>query len=668
MTRDRARVLVVDDTDAARYSLVRALRGDGHEVIEASNGRRAIEATRLQSPDLLVLDVRLPDITGFEVTEELRADDATKSVAIVQVSASYTSADAQAQGLLRGADAYLIHPIEPQVLSATVHALLRMRKAEQDALAERTRAEQERMRAEANEQRYRFLADMVPQLVWSTDAQGNPDYFNQRWFEFAGGGEGTGQSANWIDSLHPEDRQLFCAAWEHSVETGEPLQVECRRWSPPVNAYRWLLVRSLPMRDEHGAVIRWFGTSTDIEMQKEALRERESLLQQARVAAAERDLLVAKLREESQRKNDFLAVLSHELRNPLAPIINSVHILELAPSGGEQAKRARDVIARQVHHMTRMVDDLLDVTRIAHGKVSLKREYVDLNNIVRRSAEDHRSVFNRAGIRLDVILPEQPICINGDATRLSQVVGNLLQNSAKFTPAGGVVTVCLNAKSPNEAVLCVTDTGAGIGAETMKHLFDAFVQAERTLDRSSGGLGLGLALAKGIVSLHGGAISARSEGPGKGAEFTVKFPLEKRRVPNLVLPGQQPGKEPRRVLIIEDHFDAADSLREALELCGHIVQVAHEATSGLQLARSFIPDVVLCDIGLPRVDGYAVARQIRNDPELNAMFLVALSGYASQEDRDKALDSGFDEHMAKPPRLERLEHLLSEVPRRFRTD
>jgi signal transduction histidine kinase len=533
MKYGKARVLVVDDTDAARYSLVRALRGDGHEVIEAENGRRALETARRESLDLMVLDVRLPDINGFEVAEELRADDATKSLAILQISSSYTSADAQAQGLLRGADAYLTHPIEPQVLSATVHALLRMRKAEQHALAERARAE---------------------------------------------------------------------------------------------------------------------------------ISEQE-----ARTATEQRDRLVVQLRHESRLKNEFLAVLSHELRNPLAPIMNSVHILERASRDGKQGVRAREVIARQVRHMTRLVDDLLDVTRISRGKVSLQREFTDLNGVVRRSIEDHRSSFYQAEVQLLVELPELPLCVNRDATRLSQVVGNLLHNAAKFTPAGGHVTVSLGIECNDQAVLRISDTGAGISPETMNHLFEPFVQGERTLDRSGGGLGLGLALARGIVELHGGSISAFSEGPGRGAAFTVKLPIENRRAPQLVLaPVQDTARGTCRVLIIEDHLDAAESLRDALELSGHVVQISHDAASGLQLARSFAPDVVLCDIGLPCVDGYAVARQMRNDPDLRSLVLVALSGYATQEDREKSFDAGFDEHMAKPPQLDVLDRLLSQAPRRFR--
>lgn len=672
MNAGNARILVVDDTDAARYSVVRTLRFAGHEVIEAMTGNSALAMVERDKPDLVVLDVHLPDILGFEVAERLRANEATRSIAILQVSASFTGAEAQVQGLERGADAYLTHPVEPQVLVATVRALLRMRRAEQEAQSERARAERalaiaeaERSHAETSESRYRFLADMVPQLVWAADAEGNPDYFNQRWYEFAGGGSERSQTVAWSESIHPEDRAGFLTAWRHSLDTGQPLEIECRRWSPPAKAYRWLLVRGMPMKDKNGVVIRWFGTSTDIEAHKQALAERERLLAEARTATAERDKLVAELREEALRKNDFLAILSHELRNPLAPIINSVFILERANRDGEQAKRAREVIGRQVQHMTRLIDDLLDVTRIARGKTHLKREQVVLNDLVRRSVEDHRSLFKSADIEISVIGLDQPFVVDGDPTRLSQVIGNLLQNAAKFTPAGGRVVVLLSESSSNEVLLTVRDTGAGISADTLKHLFEPFVQGDKTLDRSSGGLGLGLALAKGIVDLHGGSISAFSEGPGKGSEFSVRLPVAQRVEPmGPQVVERNPAVGPCRVLIIEDHSDAAESLRDALELSGHVVDVAQDGAAGIDMARANRPDAILCDIGLPLVDGYAVARLVREDPALRDVLLVALSGYALQEDVERSLEAGFDRHMAKPPRLDQLERLLSEAPRR----
>ena len=370
------------------------------------------------------------------------------------------------------------------------------------------------------------------------------------------------------------------------------------------------------------------------------------------------------LRDADRRKDEFLAVLSHELRNPLAPIRNSLFILDRAVPGSEQARRAQAIIDRQVGHLTHLIDDLLDVTRIARNKIRLQCESLDLTDLVRRTIEDHRSLFEKNEVHLDVTLPAERIAVNADRTRLAQVVGNLLQNAAKFTGKGGRAQVSLAVdETAGRAVIRVADTGVGISLELLARLFQPFAQADESMDRSKGGLGLGLALVKGLVALHGGEISVDSQGLGKGAEFVVRLPLDG------VLDVKTPtpvdsSRRIRRVLIIEDQADAAQSLREALELCGHEVQVTDNGPAGLSRAREFRPEVVLCDIGLPGMDGYQVARVFRADESLKDMFLVALSGYALPEDLQRAAEAGFDRHLAKPPRLDQLEELLSSLHRR----
>jgi two-component system CheB/CheR fusion protein len=370
------------------------------------------------------------------------------------------------------------------------------------------------------------------------------------------------------------------------------------------------------------------------------------------------------LRDADRRKDEFLAVLSHELRNPLAPIRNSLFILDRAVPGSEQARRAQAIIDRQVGHLTHLIDDLLDVTRIARNKIRLQCESLDLTDLVRRTIEDHRSLFEKNEVHLDVTLPAERIAVNADRTRLAQVVGNLLQNAAKFTGKGGRAQVSLAVdETAGRAVIRVADTGVGISPELLARLFQPFAQADESMDRSKGGLGLGLALVKGLVELHGGEISVHSQGLGKGAEFVVRLPLDG------VLDVKTPtpvdsSRRIRRVLIIEDQADAAQSLREALELCGHEVQVTDNGPAGLSRAREFRPEVVLCDIGLPGMDGYQVARVFRADESLKDIFLVALSGYALPEDLQRAAEAGFDRHLAKPPRLDQLEELLSSLRRR----
>ena len=369
------------------------------------------------------------------------------------------------------------------------------------------------------------------------------------------------------------------------------------------------------------------------------------------------------LAESDRNKNHFLAVLSHELRNPLAPITNSLYILDHAVPGGEQAHRAQAVIGRQVGQLTRLVDDLLDVTRISHNKIPLQRQRLDLNELVRRTLEDHRLQFEANEVLIELAPAPKPVLVSGDRNRLAQVVGNLLQNAAKFTGPGGRVRAIVSVDSEGKlAVVRVADTGVGMAPEMLARLFQPFSQADATLDRSKGGLGLGLALVKGLVELHGGEITAHSPGLGQGAEFVVRLPLAlEQTATDALMHPLAPGSR-RRVLIIEDNIDAADSLRQALTYSEHEVEVAYNGPAGIARARKYKPEVVFCDIGLPGMDGFDVARAFRADSALRGTFLVALSGYALPEDVRRAFEAGFDQHLAKPASLESLEQTLARVP------
>jgi CheY-like chemotaxis protein len=374
----------------------------------------------------------------------------------------------------------------------------------------------------------------------------------------------------------------------------------------------------------------------------------------------------AVLREADRQKNHFLAMLSHEPRNPLAPIRNCLYILQRAAPGGEQARRAQTVIDRQVAHMTWLIDDLLDVTRITSGKIRLQRERIDLNELAHRTVEDHRTIFARSEVRLEVLPAPAEVWVHGDRVRIAQIISNLLQNAAKFTPRRGKTTVSIESDhARGQAILTVRDTGAGIPPEMLPRLFHTFAQADSTLDRSKGGLGLGLALVKGLVEMHGGSVTAASGGPGKGAAFTIMVPLDvtaarTKPAAQPVLGGAGAGTR-RRVLVIEDNDDAADSLREALEMDEHVVEVAYTGREGIEKAQAFRPDVVLCDIGLPEMDGFEVARAMRADPDLGRIPLIALSGYAQPEDVAIASEAGFDAHLAKPPSIDTLQRVLAEV-------
>jgi signal transduction histidine kinase/ActR/RegA family two-component response regulator len=384
--------------------------------------------------------------------------------------------------------------------------------------------------------------------------------------------------------------------------------------------------------------------------------------EELRAAAEAFDRMAAEIRTRDEQRRELLATIAHELRNPLTPIRYSVYILERGDLGGEPARRALAVIGRQVDHITRLIDDLLDVHRISTGKLQLQRERVDLNTIVLSTAEDHRDLFERNGIALEVLdAGGQPLAVDADPTRLAQVIGNLLQNSAKFTPRGGRTTVAVEGPHEGHAVVRVRDDGTGITAEGLAQLFQPFAQEEQTLDRSRGGLGLGLAVVKGLVDMHGGTVTAESEGPGKGAQFTVTLPLAAGtpHLPAATAPTRSGAA--CRVLVIEDNADAAQSLRAALELDGHRVEVASTGPEGIEIARAFQPDVVLCDIGLPGLDGYSVVKAMRADPRTRAAYVVAMSGYALPEDREKARAAGFARHLTKPPSRDALEEILAGV-------
>ncbi len=395
-----------------------------------------------------------------------------------------------------------------------------------------------------------------------------------------------------------------------------------------------------------------------------------ALADQAAIALAhvehrrEIEAALAALEDADRRKNEFLAVLSHELRNPLTPITTALRLVECSAPGSEQAARALAVARRQVAHLGRLVDDLLDVVRVTAGKAQLRIEEVDLKELVARTVDDHRETFAEAGLALDLRLTDGEVRVRGDAARIVQMLGNLLSNAVKFTERGGRVGVSLAAGDPpGFAALTLRDTGIGIDADTLSRVFEPFVQADRSLARSQGGLGLGLALVKALADLQGGEAVAESEGPGRGATMTIRLPLAAAR-PAGAAPSEGASERARaphrRVLIVEDNDDAAGTMREWIELsCGCEVAVAHDGPAGLARASEFRPDLVLCDIGLPGMDGYEFARRFRATRESAGCVLVAVTGYALRDDVKRAMAAGFDEHLAKPPDLTKLQALLT---------
>jgi signal transduction histidine kinase len=371
------------------------------------------------------------------------------------------------------------------------------------------------------------------------------------------------------------------------------------------------------------------------------------------------------LRETDRRKDDFLAMLSHELRNPLAPIRNAVQILKSAALPPHEQQHVTEMMDRQVDHLVRLVDDLLEVSRIGRGIIELRKEWADLGAIVRSAVEASQPMIHAAGHTLRVNMPVEPVFLVADSVRLSQVIGNLLNNAAKFTDVGGRIWLDVS-REETEVLITVRDTGRGISPEMLPEIFGMFVQVEDAQPVRRSGLGIGLTLVRRLVEMHGGRIEARSPGPGRGSEFTVHLPIGKLDAEGVAQPKPKqvrfmPGDSPRpfRVLVVDDHEDATASLGILLRLMGHDVRVANDGASAIEAACAFRPEVVLLDIGMPVMDGYEVARRLRREPSCDGTRLIALTGYGRDEDRQRSRDAGFDDHLVKPVDLESLRRLLN---------
>ena len=365
------------------------------------------------------------------------------------------------------------------------------------------------------------------------------------------------------------------------------------------------------------------------------------------------------LRSADRRKDEFLATLGHELRNPLAPISNSLEIMKLAGAfDNPQTERAGEVMERQIHHLNRLVDDLLEVSRITRGVIEVRKEPLDLTSIVTAAIETSRPVLDNLRHELSVDLEDEPMCVGGDPVRLTQVFANLLNNAAKYTNHGGRISISTR-REDGEAVISVKDNGIGIAPNALSQVFDMFMQVDRSTRRSQGGLGIGLTLVKSLVTMHGGTVEARSEGPGLGSEFIVRLPVlvaasaaheQSRRVKPL---------PSRRILIVDDSRDGGESMAMLLRVLGAEVALAHSGRHALECVESFKPDVVLLDIGMPGMDGYEVARRIRANPANRDLSLIALTGWGQDEDRRRSVAAGFNHHLVKPADIEQLRQLLT---------
>jgi PAS domain S-box-containing protein len=507
------------------------------------------------------------------------------------------------------------------------------------------------------------LVEAIPQLVWIADGDGKYTYFNKPWSDFVGSTSEQLLADGWKSVFHEDDFGPAAARWNESVATGKPFEGEFRLKQAADGSYRWFLCRATPLLDHYGKRIRWFGTCTDIESQKQLEKQKETTLAAER--AARSDLLRA-----SKVKDEFLATLSHELRTPMSAILGWARLLRDPVVRDKSLDKGLEAIDNNARAQARLIDDLLDMSRIISGKVVLKREAVNLPQVIELAVESVRPAVANKQIALDLRLPAQrEIVVPGDPARLQQVVWNLLTNAVKFTPRQGRVSVELE-RSDSGARITVTDSGQGIDPRFLPYVFDRFRQADASITRTQGGLGLGLAIVKNLVELHGGTVSATSDGEGRGSSFTVLLPLG--REPLVPIAGQKDGDgekdaavlRGKRVLIVEDDPATAQVVSAILEHFGMHPKTAGSGAQALDLLNSDGFDLLISDLGMPEMDGYTLIRMLRSREEIDGrprLRAIALSAFARKEDRSQTADAGYDLHLAKPASPEELLQAVSSL-------
>ncbi|AKJ27860.1 hybrid sensor histidine kinase/response regulator [Caldimonas brevitalea] len=508
-----------------------------------------------------------------------------------------------------------------------------------------------------SEERLRLAVDAGRLGIWDWDVVQDRLRGSARIADWLGVAPGTfgGRFDDFLALLHPDDVDQVKRQAEVALQGRAMFAAEFRVVQPD-GRVRWLASQASVHRDGAGRPLRVVGATHDA-------TERVELLAAERCARADAEAARRDAEAASRAKDEFLAMLGHELRNPLAPIVTALRLMEMR---GEPLRPEHALISRQVAHLSRLVDDLLDVSRITQGQIELTLERLDIAGVLRKAVEQVWPALDKRGLQFDAHLPLQPVVVQGDASRLAQVFVNLLANAAKYTPAHGRIELTVE-PADQHVVITVSDNGAGISAALLPHVFDLFVQGPQRLDRMEGGLGLGLAIARSLVRLHGGQLCAASDGPGRGSRFRVELPLAPPQAPpaTLALGGEVVGAGlSGRLLIVDDNEDAADMLEQLLSLAGHQVRGAGDAQAALAAVAEFKPDLAVLDIGLPGMDGYALARRLLALPGLADLRLVALTGYGREPDREHARQAGFHAHLVKPVEPQRLlqtvEQLLAE--------
>jgi signal transduction histidine kinase/DNA-binding response OmpR family regulator len=708
---EKVNILVVDDLDEKLLVHEMILAGLGQNLVEARSGREALRHLLDKEFAVILLDVQMPEMDGLETAAMIRSRRQTAQTPIIFVTA-FSDEMHTAQGYSLGAVDYILTPVVPEILRTKVGVFVELYKKTQQVKRQAqehvalARAQAARAAAEEATRRSSFLAEASTVLSRSLDFEAIPQALAGQAVPFLGDlcavvlAEEEDPSRWRIEMawVEPSDGMTVGRSSRSSSPDLGPLQEPIRRvaeggeWEisrfgpsagPPASegattadrtdmvpctgiVPHEVLVVPLRMRDHATGAIALAIGSGRTPFGPEEVGLARDLAGRAAIAM-ENARLYLDVQENDRRKNEFLAMLAHELRNPLAPIRNAVEILRMLDIPDANLHWANDIITRQVEHLVRLVDDLLDISRITGGKIQLRKEPVDVAVAVARAVETSRPLIDARRHELSVSLPTDPVHVAADLVRLSQVLSNLLNNAAKYTEEGGRIGLKV-ARESDDVVFRVSDNGIGISPEMVPCIFDLFIQVDRSIDRSQGGLGVGLTLVRQLVEMHGGSVQAYSEGPNRGSEFVV-------RLPALFLPAtddsaadrdipQDEPASPRRILIIEDYPAVAESLRRMLHMGGHEVRVSRDGIGAMEELAVAHPDLILLDIGLPGMDGYEVARSIRRRPGSESIVLVALTGHGQEADRRRSAEAGFNHHLTKPVDPAALFSLISSVPRR----
>ncbi|MES2354747.1 MAG: response regulator [Pseudomonadota bacterium] len=684
---DKANILVVDDRPDKLLVFKTVLEELEQNVITVQSGDQALKWLLQHEAAVILLDVNMPGIDGFETAALIRARRKSAHIPIIFVTA-YADEMHTARGYSLGAVDYILAPIVADILRSKVKVFVQlfhlnqqiMRQADERIVLAKEQAA--RAAAEESTRRAHFLAEaskiissslkaddilkgvtklVVPvladiSLLVLIDENGRTQRTQIAWITDAGLETATA-GAILDHTLVPAIERVAASGHVEfmtdlrSVSSRFIAESEDGSTTETINIgfpVQHLALHPLKARGRTCAILLFgLGPSgrrfevTDIALAKDITLRASTALDNC--------LLYQAIQTADERKNEFLAMLAHELRNPLTAIRHAVDMLDLQSIDQSKLEWTRGVIDRQSKQLIRLVDDLLDVSRITRGQVRLKNEPTDVLTVIAAALETSRPLLDSFAHHLTVSEPSAPVWINGDFARLTQILSNLLNNAAKFTPPCGQIWLQARVDN-NEIALSVRDSGMGIQQEMLASIFELFTQANPTLDRARGGLGIGLTVVRQLTKIHGGSVSAFSAGPGLGSEFTVRLPLfsQKDAVIPPTLEKAQNRTTSQRIIVVEDNVDSAEMLAALLQLDGHEVQMAHEGATAIEMARSFRPNVVLLDIGLPNMDGFEVAQRLRALDETKGAILIALTGYGQAEDRQRSKEAGFDHHLVKP--------------------